>query len=213
MPSRRVNDRGLDTTTQEIAMQSQLTLSLDPEEWRPIPGYEGVYEASSHGRIRRLDGVVLVYGLHPRPHKGRILRAAQSRATLYLSVALSLAGKVESIPVHRLVAVAFLGAPQPGKNNVNHIDGTRTNNRAENLEWTSASENGKHAYRIGLQHVSGAALLYGEGSPRSKLTDADVRNIREFAATMSKAELARMFRVKQPTIDNVLRGFTWRHVV
>lgn len=96
------------------------------ETWRNAPDYEGTYEVSSLGRVRRVDtGNTLA--LSPRPSG-------------YLSVNLSLKGKATRKSVHRLVARAFHGEPEEGQV-VCHNDGDKTNNRAENLRFDTVSEN------------------------------------------------------------------------
>lgn len=103
------------------------------EIWLDIPGTGGLYEASSLGRIRSKDGAV----------------AARSHPRGYLRVRIRCAGqKSQDHFVHRLVALAFLGERQGLE--VNHVNGCKTDNRAENLEWVTHSENVAHAYRIGL---------------------------------------------------------------
>lgn len=112
------------------------------EEWRPVQEFEGVYEISSLGRVRR---VVSCMG----GTAGTILRPWISGAG-YLYVGLRLPGRRKRVGVHRLVAVAFLGQPTPERPEVNHLDGDKTNNAVGNLEWVSHGENHKHAYRTGL---------------------------------------------------------------
>jgi hypothetical protein len=76
--------------------------------------------------------------------------------------------KKKMFRIHRCVAWSFLNKPE-GKNYVNHIDGNRVNNKVENLEWCTASENNMHAYKRGKQHHPG-----GQDNPFSKLSEADV---------------------------------------
>lgn len=117
------------------------------EIWKPVVGYEGLYEVSNLGNIRR----IWRYG-KPWVHT---LKSKTTRDG-YLEATLTKNSKAKSIRTHRIVAMAFLGHPD-GKE-VNHIDGNKKNNSVENLEWVTPSENQKHAYRIGLQKVSGGAI-------------------------------------------------------
>lgn len=107
------------------------------EEWRPVKGYEGLYEVSSFGRVRRLDGH------DSRGHfiKGRVLKERRT-TNGYVQVQLS-NGKSKEYRVHRLVATAFHERPE-GKTEVNHINEIKTDNRAENLEWVTKTENQNH---------------------------------------------------------------------
>lgn len=120
------------------------------EIWRDIPGYRGLYQASSEGRIRSVSHVVN-YVKHyddkdvAANHKftGKIL--SQTFTSGYLGCIISMDGKTSYPLVHRLVALAFVPNPE-NKPQVDHIDGDRTNNRPENLRWVTSKEN--HANTI-----------------------------------------------------------------
>lgn len=106
------------------------------ERWCQVDGYEGLYEVSSTGRVRRLAGVS--EGKHRYPVKARELKLSKRNG--YPIVNLSKAGKCKCEYVHRLVAKAFI----PNPDNlpcVNHKDETRTNNNVENLEWCTKKYN------------------------------------------------------------------------
>ncbi len=119
------------------------------EIWRPIYGYEGIYEVSNLGNVKRLVG--------KRCSKERILKPKLTKDG-YFETALSSAGKYKYIRTHRLVAFAFCSGYHEGLE-VNHKDGNKLNNKADNLEWVTSSENQKHAYATGLQKVSGGAVV------------------------------------------------------
>jgi len=115
------------------------------ELWRPVVGYEGLYEVSNMGRVRSLPGKRW-NGQAIHEFKGRILRP-QSK-TRYLQVTLSKNGKVKSIKIHQLVAEAFL-PPCPGTQGkqshcyqIDHINNNSRDNRARNLQWLTRYENG-----------------------------------------------------------------------
>lgn len=118
------------------------------EVWKPIPGYEGFYEVSNVGNVRRIPG------FHCKTYK--ILKPKITHDG-YHETALCKNHKYKYIRTHRLVAMVFCEKPE-GKTEVNHIDGDKLNNCAENLEWVTSSENQKHAYRLGLQKISGGAV-------------------------------------------------------
>lgn len=107
------------------------------EEWRPVKGYEGLYEVSNMGRVKSLH-----YG------KSRILKQI-TNTNGYMAVDLHKDGTRSPKRVHRLVATAFIPNPH-NKPEVNHKDGNKKNNTVDNLEWCTSSYNTKHAYRNGL---------------------------------------------------------------
>jgi hypothetical protein len=111
------------------------------EVWQPIIGFED-YEVSTLGNIRSLR---TFYRSEPIQ-----LKQTVSKQRGYPVVRLSYAGFIKTIPVHRLVAEAFNDNPD-NKPEVNHKDGNKLNNKADNLEWSTYSENLQHAYNTGLR--------------------------------------------------------------
>jgi NUMOD4 motif/HNH endonuclease len=130
----------------------QLILDLEFEQWRAIPGYEGLYEASSFGRVRSLPRVV-VGGPHGTYSvAGRELKLTSRRSDGYLVVNLHGGrGCSRTWPVHQLALLAFVG-PRPAGYEGCHTNGDRTNNRIENLRYGSRSENNRDAVRHGTHH-------------------------------------------------------------
>lgn len=116
------------------------------EIWKPIEGYEGLYEVSNRGRVRSLDRYTT--GNRNRLLKGKVLKNRLNELS-YCTVQLCLNGKPKSVRVHRLVAKAFIPNPD-NKPFVNHIDGNPINNDVLNLEWCTQKENINHAYENGL---------------------------------------------------------------
>ncbi len=111
------------------------------ETWKPVPGYEGLYEASDFGRIRnveRLDSI-------NHRIKSRVMVASKDK---YEKVNLRKDGVMRRFRVHRLIAITFIGPAQDGKNEVNHKDGDKFNNHVSNLEWVNRSANVMHAFRV-----------------------------------------------------------------
>lgn len=134
------------------------------ETWKPIEGYEGLYEVSSLGRIRRLKFV----NTHGYQDKITILKL-QHRKNGYMQVILHDKERSSECLVHRLVARAFLPRVD-GKEFVNHKDGNKANNRVDNLEWCTRSENMLHAYKSGLA-TPPAKGRFGEKSNHARAVE------------------------------------------
>lgn len=118
----------------------------------PIEGFEGLYEVSSAGDVFSLERWVVRTrdGIEVKQFVPAIKRKNSSHGTGYLTIRLAKNGVVTTHRVHRLVARAFLENTD-GKPFVNHIDGDKTNNKVDNLEWCTEKENTSHAIRVGLK--------------------------------------------------------------
>lgn len=132
------------------------------EIWKPIPGYEGIYEASNLGRIRTANGKTTSNARCPvRVWQQRVLKSkVQTRSSGRKDQRVNLwKDGVESTHlVARLVAMSFLPMPFD-KLTVNHINGNPMDNRIENLEWCTLQENIHHAFETGLQKNSEKAVV------------------------------------------------------
>lgn len=102
---------------------------------RDIPGYEGVYAVTKAGRVWS--------------HRNRLWLRPQANTHGYFTVNLRRPGHRKQAPIHRLVALAWVPNPHrlPA---VNHINGSKPDNRARNLEWCTLGDNVRHAFRTGL---------------------------------------------------------------
>lgn len=170
------------------------------EEWRDIKGYEGCYQVSSLGRVKSLERPI--YRADGGFHRMQSERVLADRVNTYgyHLVLLSDKGKTRTKCIHRLVAEAFITNDE-GKPQVNHIDGDKANNTVENLEWCTGQENVLHARDVLGRQISG----------RRKLTDDDVRDIRE--SSEPYRSLARRYGVCLDTIGGVKQRRTHRNLV
>lgn len=172
--------------------------------WHDVCDYEGIYQVSDTGCIKRT-------GRARGAKVGRVLKPHPNNSG-YLRITLCRDGGCRYVLVHRLVAEAFLGpAPSP-KHEVNHKNGNKTDNRAENLEWVTTAQNHRHSYRV-LGRVSRGHAPPGEANGSSKLTKDSVIKIRQLYAvgTCTQRELGRLFGVSRSTVGNIVRQETWQH--
>lgn len=158
------------------------------EEWRPAPDYEGLYEVSSLGRVRSL------YFGEPRPSR------LGADTDGYPMVMLTKDGKRSPKKVHRLVCVAFHGPSRPVHREVAHLDGDKTNARADNLKWCSKVENHSHKRRHGTHQE-------GERHPNARLSESAVREIRQ--STGLRTPMAERYGISIHTVTDIRNGRRW----
>lgn len=116
---------------------------MNEEIWKPILGYEGYYEACNKGYIRSVDRLVKCKnGVRTNP--ATILKPSLGQWG-YEQVTLRKEGNKKTVRVHRIIAQTFIPNPD-NLPQVNHIDGNKTNNCVDNLEWCDASHNMKHCF-------------------------------------------------------------------
>lgn len=138
------------------------------EVWKDIPGYEGLYEASSHGRVRSKEGKVTYNNYRgkrrKRVWKSRVLKEKNPNKKgkrRDKRVGLWKNGESKTLLVARIIATTFLDNPK-NLETVNHINGDHRNNRVDNLEWSSRIENNRHAFNNGLMGTNKITVLEDE---------------------------------------------------
>lgn len=109
-------------------------LNTEQEIWKPVKGFEQLYQVSSLGRVSNY----------------RKILAIQTMPKGYLTIVFKVKQVANNRLVHRLVAEAFIENPE-GKPEVNHKDGDKSNNSVSNLEWCTSSENKRHALDTGIK--------------------------------------------------------------
>lgn len=113
------------------------------EKWRDIAGYEGIYQVSDHGRVKTRKKI----------------RTPQKNNRGYMTIMLYKSDGGRHFLIHRLVAQAFIPNPE-NKATVNHKDGVRSNNKVDNLEWATYSENNLHSYQCNGKKPARAKAIY-----------------------------------------------------
>lgn len=184
------------------------------EEWRIIKNSN--YEVSSAGRVRSMSRSFIKSDNTRCTISSKILKPAKDNKG-YFRVGIMIEGKLITKKIHRLVAIFFIENLK-NKPQVNHIDGNKENNQANNLEWSTGSENMKHAYSIGLQkplYFKGKRRSYnGEGNHFSKLTGDQVLEIRSkfIPRIYTRSILALEYGVKEACIKDILLKKSWKHL-
>lgn len=135
------------------------------------------------------------------------MKTRDRKGTEYQIINLSkLDGKKRTFRVHRLVMMAFNPVENMNELEVNHLDGNKKNNKLENLEWCTASENQKHAFETGLQRAR-----KGESSNFAKLTEEDVKQVFELRKQgLLQREIAEIVGCTSSNISAILRGKSWK---
>lgn len=173
------------------------------ERWRPVRNFEDLYMISSKGRLARIK---------TRTGKPtfRILRGRPGSLG-YVRYALSRNSKRCDHSAHRLAWEAFK-CPIPDDLQINHKNGIKHDNRLDNLEIVTLSDNVKHAYRT-LKVPPNINPNLGSRNGRSKLTEDDIPKIRALLRSgWRQSEVGHEFGVDQTSIGRIAVGKAWRHV-
>lgn len=176
------------------------------EEWRPVPGFNGRYEVSNHGRVRSWAIQGCCYGKRDKPSILSLTTRVFPGGLKYKFVNFWLNGKMYNEGVHGVVLSSFVG-PRPKGHHAAHWNGDGCDNRPENLRWATPLENNGHDKE---RH---GTIVRGEASPNAKLTSVAVLEIREMAKEgHTYASIAVDYGVSKSAIKKVVRKTTWKHV-
>jgi hypothetical protein len=165
------------------------------EKWKPIAEFDGIYEVSDFGRVRRAVG-----GRGTRA--GRLTKIGKD-VHGYRVVMISIKCKKYLRKIHRLVAQAFIPNPK-NLPEVNHDDGNKRNNLPSNLEWCLHPDNQQHAAENGL-------MAKGSRNGTSKLTEKDITAIRQLGHRTG-VSIAAEYKVSSATISVIRSRKVWKHV-
>lgn len=166
------------------------------EQWKDIRGFEGVYQISTQGRVRRF--------WPSSAHGYKVLNPWIDRKTGYRRVDLCVNRSKDVRRIHQLVLEAFTGPRQPLMEG-RHLDGNRQNNHLDNLRWGTRSENQQDRKLHGTD---------SRGTGNTKLTVDQVREIKQLLQSDNKThrKIADMFGVNRSTITDINTGKRWGYV-
>lgn len=176
------------------------------ELWRAVPGWEGLYEASSSGRVRSVSRLVTFQNRRgtnvTRWLTGRVMRPSANRHG-YLGLMLSSPGEAAAHrEVQTLVCAAFHG-PRPDGMQAAHNNGDPSDNRPSNLRWATPSQNAADKARHGT-------LCSGEKHYAARLTEDAVRVIRH--SPEAPRDIAAQFGISIQSVSKIRRHQAWKHV-
>jgi len=163
--------------------------------WKPVIGYEGLYEISEYGDVKSLN--------YRNRNQIKILKIYKTNKG-YLTVSLTKNKKSKNIKVSKLVLSTFLGPSPSSKHECAHNDGIKENNHISNLRWVTSKENSEDQIRHGTK-------VYGEKCGASKLNKRSVHAIRKLSSIgWTNKDIASLFLVTSPNISYILTGKTWK---
>jgi len=170
---------------------------LEGETWVPMVDFEDNFVISNKGRVRRI--------MHRKNPTNRLMTQTLNNDG-YLFLSLRKNGSSMTIFIHRAVAMAFIHNSD-NKRTVNHINGIKTDNQVENLEWNTHKENINHAWENGLS-VSREGIKHHN----TKLTEKDVLEIRAIGKSMSAVQLGSLYGINEQAIYKILSRQRWKHI-
>lgn len=159
------------------------------EIWKPIKDFENIYEVSNLGRIKSFKNYKISFLIGSSSGDG------------YRAITLC-GNKNKRIYIHRLVALHFIENLE-NKIEVNHINGIKDDNRVENLEWCTKSENSIHALKNGLAKS-------GENSKKHKLTEKQVKEIKN--SSLKGVELSKIYNIGEMQISRIKNNINWKYI-
>ena len=175
---------------------------LEKEIWKPVKGYEGIYEVSNFSRVKALIRKTRTWQIHKES-----IASVNSKTRGYVKFGGHKNNIKEHLLMHRVIAEAWI----PNPNNfpdVNHINAIRDDNRIENLEWVTHSMNMKHAYKIGNKNQK------GEKNNSAKINQTIANNIRIYYNAfphLSQKEVGKVFGLSREHIKDIINYKTWNY--
>lgn len=185
--------------------KKEFPIDLYGELWNDIKYFKDWYSSSNTGRIKSLSRTVIYSNGGIRDVPSFLVKGSLSKNG-YLRVALYKNGSAKYFSIHRLVAETFIPNPD-NLPQVNHINGIKTDNSVENLEWSSCENNTRHAWKNSL-----CTSPMGELNNKSKLTEKQVLEIRSLKGMQSHLSISKLYGVSRISVTNILNRKSWTHI-
>lgn len=186
-------------------MGNKNTYSEEAETWSAIPDFEGLYEASTLGRVRSLSRTVTRHDGYTQSYRGQLLKCDNDHFG-YPTVRLSREGRKKHLHIHIIVMCTFVG-PRPEGMECCHKDGDPTNNRLDNLRYDTHAENMRDREKHGTDNA-------GSRHGLSKLVEREVLAIRlEYTrGGTTYKRLGIKYGVDEHTVGLIIRRQRWKHI-
>lgn len=186
--------------------------NLEGEIWKPVVGYEGLYEISNKGRLKGLSREYQVkcrWGSLVSKKMPEKLYKPYMTEQGYWATFLFNQGR-KHVSIHRLVATAFCENPD-NKPHVNHKDSNRLNNTTENLEFCTHQENMIHGYKYGNKTIP---LTIGSNNGRALVSELVVIEIRKLYKEGSRPlELQKKYNMTRGALEGIIYNKNWKHLL
>lgn len=177
------------------------------EEWKDIPGYKGIYQASNLGRIKSLSRIVYLPKRKINRRQKEIILTFNPKTKQYPKVSLHNNSEHEVRTIHNIIGLLFV--PNPNKLPfLNHKNGIKTDPRACNLEWCSHLENIRHAFKNGL-------IPSGEDNHKAKLSNnivLAIKRLYRINPKVNQSAIARKLGVQRSIINGIVKKRKWNYV-
>jgi hypothetical protein len=175
----------------------------DVEQWAPVVGFEGLYEASTHGRVRGVTRT-LDHPQGPFIRRGQVLKERRQPGSMGYCVVVLYSTKRIHRRVHRIILEAFAG-PRPDGMVCRHLDGNPMNNRLANLRWGTQAENIADKVRHGT-------ILRGSQLPQTRLTEDQARLVKRLGTSRSVRNVAAIVGCSVYDVRHIRAGRAWAWV-
>ena len=186
--------------------------SLTGEIWKDIKGFENLYQISNLGRVKLLDKESPHFNsIHGVKFISELIKKTEIGKNGYYRVGLTKDNKTKHFLIHRLVGIAFMPNPE-NKPQINHKNGNKLDNRLENLEWVTRSENSIHAIKTGLIHIK-----RGDDCLNRKINSVKAKEIKDLLKEKSNNKLtlqkiADICKTTRSIVKDIHQNNSWKHI-